>query len=210
MDPSTAHQYFNDFDVYTAGDWTNTATGSPTNALAAGNGGVLSLANTTTSADLDQLTLKVATFAFATGQQVWFKARFQIADATNSMLILGLQNINTDAFAATDGVWFYKPVASVSLSAVLAASSTATTSTAHGTVVDATWGNCGFYYDGSAMNLYFNDKPVGTVATTNLPLSTTNLALTVAVKNGTAAGQTLLLDYIMAAAERQVDASHVG
>jgi hypothetical protein len=214
MDPSTVHQYFNDFDIYTVGDWTPTATqvGVPTNAIAAGNGGILSLANSTTSADLDQLTLKAATFAFIAGQQVWFKARFQIADATNSSIILGLQNLNTNAFAATDGVWFSKIATSTTMSAVVAASSTSTTSSAPSnlTVANATWANVGFYYDGAAMNLYFNDTSTGNVSVANLPAASTNLAVTIAVKNGTAAGQTLLLDYIMAAAERQVDSTHVG
>jgi hypothetical protein len=212
MDPSTVHQYFNDFDVFTTGDWTGTATGSPTNAIAAGNGGILSLANTAPSGDLDQLTLKAATFAFAAGQQVWFKARFQIADATNSLIILGLQNLNTNAFAATDGVWFYKPSASTTMSAVLAASSTQTTSSAPSnlTIANATAANVGFYYDGAAMNLYFNDVNTGNVSVANLPAAGTNLAVTIAVKNGTAAAQTLLLDYILAAAERQVDLSHFG
>ena len=210
MDPSTAHQYFNDFDVFTTGDWTNTATGSPTNALTAGNGGILSMANTTSSADLDQLTLKVATFAFAAGMQVWFKARFQIADATNSMIILGLQNLNTNAFAATDGVWFQKLSGVTTGNIVLSASSTQTVGGSTVTLANATWANVGWYYDGAAMNPYFNDTPVGNPATTNLPAAGTNLAVTIAVKNGSAAGQTLLLDYVMVAAERQVDTLHVG
>src|SRR4029077_3322170 len=73
VDPSTVHQYFNDFDVYTAGDWTVTPTHAGTNAVAAGPGGILSLAALATSADVDQLTLKAAAFNFVAGNQVWFK-----------------------------------------------------------------------------------------------------------------------------------------
>ncbi len=202
MDPASAHQYFNDFDVYTSGDWVVTQTHAGTNAIATGNGGILSLAALATSADVDQLTLKVATFAFTGGLQAWFKARFSCADVTNSQIALGLQNINTNAFAATDGVWFEKDVASTSMFAKVAASSTATTSGQSLTLVNSTMANVGFYYDGAALNLYFNDTPVGTVAVTNLPPSTTNLALTIAVMNGTSAAQTLLVDYVLAAVQR--------
>ena len=210
MDPSTVHQYFNDFDVYTSGDWTVTQTHAGTNAIAAGLGGILSLAALATSADVDQLTLKAATFAINAGLQTWFKARFSCADVTNSQIIFGLQNLNTNAFAASDGIWFEKDVAAVTMAAKVAASSTATTSTQTLTLVNSTYANVGFYYDGAAINLYFNDAPVGTVSATNIPLSTTNLALTIAVMNGTAAAQTLLVDYVLAAQERAVTTTTVG
>ena len=210
MDPTTVHQYFNDFDVFTSGDWTNTATHTPTNQLVAGNGGILELINSTTSADLDQLTLKVATFAFTAGLQLWFKTRFSIGDATNSEIILGLQNLNTNAFAATDGVWFQKNAAGTTGNILVAKSSTTTTSTQALTLVANTYANVGFYYDGAALNVYMNDVASGTVAVTNLPASSTNLAVTMAVANGTAAGQTLLVDYIMVAAERAVTSTTVG
>lgn len=210
MDPSTVHQYFNDFDVFTAGDWTNTGTHTPTNVLTAGNGGILSMANQATSADLDQLTLKVATFAITPGLQFWFKARFSTADATNSEIILGLQNLNTNAFAATDGIWFQKNAAVTTGNIIVAASSTATTSTQTITLVNSTYANVGFYYDGLNINVYYDDTPSGTVSATNIPASSTNLALTLASANGTSAAQTLLVDYIMAAAERAVTSATVG
>ena len=206
MDPSTVHQYFNDFDVYASGDWTATGTHTPTNGVIAGNGGILSMANLSTSADLDQLTLVAATFAFVPGLQAWFKSRFQVSNATNSGLIIGLQNLNTNAFAATDGVWFYKAEASTTLNAVVAASSTATTSSWGLTMANTTYVDVGFYYDGGqsgVLQLYANGSPVGSVATTNLPPSSTSLALTMAVENGTAAAETMLVDYVLAAVERE-------
>jgi hypothetical protein len=202
MDPTTAHQYFNDFDVYTSGDWTVTQTHAGTNAVVAGNGGILSLAALATSADIDQLTLKAATFAFTAGQQAWFKCLFTCADMTNSGIIVGLQNLNTNAFAATDGVWFFKAPASTTINAIVAASSTSTTSTQGATLTNSVYSSVGFYYDGAALNLYFSGAPVGTVSVANLPPSTTNLALTIAVENGTAAAQTLLVDYIMVGVQR--------
>jgi hypothetical protein len=202
VDPSTVHQYYNDFDVFTAGDWTSTGTHTPTNVLTAGDGGILSMVNLATSADLDQLTLKVATFSFTPGIQAWFKCRFQIGDATNSQIVLGLQNLNTNAFAATDGVWWQKSVGVTTGNFIVSASSTQTTSGAALTLVANVYNTVGFYYDGSNLNLYYTGSAVGTVATTNLPPSTTNLALTIAVNNGTSAAQTMLVDYILAAKQR--------
>ena len=213
MDPSTVHQYFNDFDIYTSGDWTNTVTNSATNSIVAGNGGILSMVSSSTSADLDQLTLKAATFAFISGLQAWFKARFQVSNATNSGLAIGLQNLNTNAFAATDGVWFQKAEASTTLNALVAASSTTTTSGWSATMANTTYIDVGFYYDGGAsgvLQLYYNGAPVGSVVTTNLPASSTNLALTIAVENGTAAAETLLVDYVLVAVERESPSQLLG
>lgn len=202
VDPSTVHQYYNDFDVFTAGDWTNTGTHTPTNVLAAGDGGILSMANLATSADLDQLTLKAATFTFTPGIQAWFKCRFSIADATNSIIVLGLQNLNTNALAATDGVWWQKNAGGTTGNWIVSASSTQTTSSQSQALVANTYSTVGFYYDGLALNLYYTGTAVGTVSVANLPLSTTNLALTMAVENGTSGAQTMLVDYIMAAKQR--------
>jgi len=214
MDPSTVHQYFNDFDVYESGDWTVTNTSThATNGLTAGNGGILSMANSSTSADLDQLTLVVASFAFVPGLQAWFKARFQVSNATNSGLVVGLQNLNTNAFAATDGVWFQKSETSTTLNAIVSASSTATTSSWGLTMANTTYVDVGFYYDGGTsgvLQLYANGTPVGSVSTTNLPASTTNLALTIALENGTAAANTLLVDYVLAAVERESPSQILG
>ena len=204
VDPTTVHQYYNDFDIFTAGDWTNTGTHTPTNVLTAGDGGILSMVNLATSADLDQLTLKVATFTFTPGIQAWFKCRFSIGDATNSIIVLGLQNLNTNALAATDGVWWQKNAGGITGNWMVSASSTATTSGQALTLVANTYNTVGFYYDGLNLNLYYTGSPVGTVSAANLPLSTTNLALTMAVENGTSAAQTLLIDYIMAAKQRGV------
>ena len=214
MDPSTVHQYFNDFDVYAAADWTITNTSThATNGLVAGNGGILSMANSSTSADLDQLTLTVATFAFTPGLQAWFKARFQVSNATNSGLAIGLQELNTTAFAATDGVWFQKSEASTTLNALVAASSTTTTSSWSLTMANTTYVDVGFYYDGGlsgVLQLYANGNPVGSVVTTNLPASSTNLALTIALENGTAAANTLLVDYVMVGVERESPSQILG
>lgn len=200
MDPTVFHTYFNDFDVYTSGDWTSTATGSVTNAVIAGSGGILSMLNSASNNDLDSLQLKAASFAFTAGQKGWFKARFSISNATNAAIIIGLIQTTTTPLTVTDGVYFSKAAATTTLTAKTTKSST-TTSVNVGTLANSTSVNVGYYYDGdSTIRVYLNNVQVGSLATTNLP--TANLNLTIAVANGTAAANTLNVDYIFASIER--------
>lgn len=201
-DPTVMHQYFNDFDVYTSGDWTNTATGSVTNSIVAGDGGVLSMVNSAANNDLDSLQLKAATFNITSGKDAWLKARFKLSNATNAALTLGLIQTTTTPLTVTDGFYLSKAAASTTLNAKVAKSSTAST-TAAGTMADDTYVVVGLHYnaDINSVTIYFNGNRVGQIATTNLPTGV-NLNLTLAVANGTAAANTLTVDYIMAATLR--------
>lgn len=196
-DPTVFHAYFNDFDAFdAAGDWTNTATGSVTNAVAAGNGGILSMANSAANNDLDSLQLKAASFAIVAGYKAWFKCRFNISNATNAALTIGMIQTTTTPLTVTDGMWFSKAAASTSLAFNMAKSSTVTTLAAVATLANTTYLNVGWHYDGqSTVSAYVNGQKVaGTTVLTNLP--TANLNMTMAVANGTAAANTLLVDYI--------------
>lgn len=200
-DPTVLHTYFNDFDVYTAGDWTNTATGSVTNAIAAGDGGWLSLANSAANADLNSLQLKVATFAITPGKEAWCKVRFKTSNATNAALIIGLIQTTTTPLTVTNGIYFSKAAASTSLLVKAAASSAITTSSSIGTMADDTFVTAGWHYNGgSLIQLYFNGNRVASIPTTNLPSSALNL--TIAESNGTAAAITTTVDYILCSTER--------
>lgn len=199
-DPTVFHQYFNDFDTFEAGDWTNTPTGSVTNSIVAGDGGILSLANSAANNDLDSLQLTAATFQVVQGQQAWFKARFNISNATNAALIVGLIQTTTTPLTVTDGIYFRKSAASTTLNFITASASTLTTVNA-GVLANTTYANVGWWYDGiSTVKAFVNGNPVGQ-SLTNLPFAT-NLNLTLAVSNGTAAANTLLIDYVFCATER--------
>lgn len=195
-DPSVFHSYWNDFDTFETGDWTNTATGSVTNAVAAGNGGILSIGNSAASADLDSLQLKAASFAIVAGNKAWFKCRFNVSNATNSELTIGMIQTTTTPLTVTDGLWFSKAASSTALAFNMAKSSTTTTLSSVATLANTTYLNVGWHYDGSStVSVYVNNvKVAGTTVLTNLP--TANLNLTMAVANGTAAANTLLVDYI--------------
>ena len=68
-DPTKYHTYFNDFDVYTSGDWTVTTTeagsGSATEAIIDGDGGLLALTNAAGDDDNDFLQLKKETLSLS-------------------------------------------------------------------------------------------------------------------------------------------------
>jgi hypothetical protein len=199
-DPTIWHTYFNDFDVYTAGDWTNTATGAATNAIIAGDGGLLSMINSAANNDLDSLQLKFASFAIVANYKAWFKMRFSISNATNAALTLGLIQTTTTPLTVTDGIYFAKAAASTTLTAKVAKASAISTVNV-GTLANATYVNVGWHYNGtSSLDVYLNNTKVGTLPLTNLP--TANLNLTMAVANGTAAANTLNVDYIFASTER--------
>ncbi len=201
-DPTILHTYFDDYDVYTAGDWTNTATGSVTNSIIAGDGGNLSLANSAANNDLDSLQLKAATFQITSGKDAWMKTRFKLSNATNAALILGLIQTTTTPLTVTNGLYLAKAAASTSLTAKATASSTTTTG-AVGTMADDTYVVVGLHYnaEANAIFVYFNGNRVGQLVTTNLPTGT-NLNVTLAVSNGTAAANTLTVDYLLIATKR--------
>ena len=199
-DPTVFHSYFNDFDVFTAGDWTGTATGSVTNAVIAGNGGILSMINSASNADLNSLQFKAASFAIVAGSQTWMKMRFSISNATNAALVLGLIQTTTTPLTVTDGFYFAKAAASTTLTAKLAKSSTISTVNV-GTLANATSVNVGLHYDGNVtVSIWLNNVKVGSIPITNLP--TANLNLTLAESNGTAAANTLNVDYVFVSQER--------
>lgn len=200
-DPTVFHQYFNDFDTFNAGDWTGTATGAAANAVTAGDGGLLGMVNSAANNDLDSLQLKAASFAFVAGQQAWIKTRFSLSSATNAALTIGLIQTTTTPLVVTDGLYLSKAAASTQLTAKVAKAS-AISSVNIGAMADATFIVVGIHVnvDEQVAKVYVNGNKVAQLLLTNLPVA--NLNLTMAVANGTAAANTLTVDYIHVATER--------
>lgn len=202
MDPSVFNFYFNDFNAFTVGatgaaDWKLTTVGTtPTAALAAGNGGILSMVNSAAQNDLDSLQLQVATMAIVAGSKAWFKARFQVSNATNSVFTIGMIQTTTTPLTVTDGIWFSKANATTAMNLNIAKSSAVTTISSVATLANTTYLNVGWHYNGNnAVDVFVNNVRVGgTTVLTNLP--TANLNLTLALSNGTAAANTMLVDYV--------------
>jgi hypothetical protein len=201
-DPSLVHSFFDDFNSFTAAQWTVTETqGSATQAITNGDGGILALVNSSANNDLNAIQLANETFSFVAGKQAWFKARFSLSNATNAAMVLGLQITDTTPLAASDGVWFSKAAASTTLNMVVEASSALTTTQVATGLANATYYEVGFHYNGgSGLYAFYNGNYVASSAITNLPTRT--LTISAAVSNGTAAANTMNIDYIFAATER--------
>ena len=197
------HTYFEDFDYYTAGDWTVTETDAgATQALTDGDGGLLLITNTAADNDLVSLQKKGESFRFATGKALFFEARFKVSDATQSDVVIGLQITDTTPLDVTDGVFFIKADGAATVDFRVEKNNTATTASAMATMEDDTYIRLGFYYDGSSAVQYFvNGTYTGSSVTTNLP-DDEDMTVTIAIQNGEAAAKTMTVDYVYVAKER--------
>ena len=201
--PTLFHQYFEDFDYYTAADWTVTETDAgATQALADGDGGLLLITNTAADDDLVALQKKGESFLFEVGKRLFFEARFKVSDATQSDLVIGLQITDTTPLDVTDGVFFIKADASTSVSLLVEKNNTATTTTGVATLANDTFITLGFYFDGaSSIEYSVNGTVLGTSVTTNLP-DDEALTVSIALQNGEAVAKTMTVDYVFVAKER--------
>ena len=197
------HTYFEDFDYYTAGDWTVTETDAgATQALTDGDGGLLLITNTAADNDLVSLQKKGESFRFESGKALFFEARFKVSDATQSDVVIGLQITDTTPLDVTDGVFFIKADGAATVDFRVEKNNTATTASAMATMEDDTYIRLGFYYDGSSAVQYFvNGTYTGSSVTTNLP-DDEDMTITIAIQNGEAAAKTMTVDYVYVAKER--------
>lgn len=204
-DPTLFHTYFNDFDTYVAGDWVVTETDSAaTQALTAGNNGLLLLTNTATENDLLLLQKTPAAFAMTAGKKAWFSIRFQSNDVDENDYIAGLVIVDTTPFDATDGIYFQSDDGSSSVSIICRKNATTgSTSAVVGTIADATNVALQWYYDGAGKLYYGKDgTPVGVIDVANYLPDATNLTVTFGIQAGEAAANTMTVDYVLAAVER--------
>lgn len=201
QDMSKAHVFADDFDLYTAADWTVTEVGVATQALADEDGGVLLVTNAALDND-SSFSQKVGeSFLFASGKKAWFDCRFKVSDATQSDVVIGLQITDTTPLDVSDGVFFRKDDGDANIDFVVEKDNVATEAVA-GTLVDDTYIRLSFFYDGKSAIKYFVDgSHVGTSAVANLPDDEV-LTVSFGVQNGEAVAKTMSLDYIMAAKER--------
>lgn len=205
-DPTLFHEYFNDFDTYTAGDWVVTETqAGATQALTAGDGGWLLLTNSAADNDLVALQKTPAAFSFTAGKKTFFRCRFKVSDATQSDLVIGLQVVDTTPLDVTDGVYFLKADGSTSISVVCRkdASTGSTSAAAIATLANDTFIELGFYYDGEGKVVYeVNGDVVGALDGSSSYLPDTTCTVSFALQNGEAVAKTMTVDYLYAAKER--------
>lgn len=205
LDPSKFHSYFNDFDTYLASDWTITNVGTtPSQALTAGDGGLLLLTEAATDDSSTFMQLKVASFLPAAGKKMFFKIRCQLSDATQSDMIFGLCGTDTSPLDDTDGIFFQKDDGDTHLDVYVKKDSTTGQNVALDIAeVTTAMTSYGFYFDGSDTVAFFiNDVLIKKLDASAAYLPDANLAVLFGVQNGEAVAKTLTVDYIFAAKER--------
>ena len=205
--PHKYHQYFNDFDTYLASDWTITTTedgtGSASEALADGDGGVLLVTNAAGDNDHDFFQLVKEGFKFESGKQIGFHIRFKTNDATQSDIVAGLQLTDTTPLDVTDGIFFLKEDGAATISFIVEKDSSQSTLTLPNSLADDTFMTLGFIYDpkDQKFHVFQNNVLAGTVVSTNAP-DDEELTLSFGIQNGAAAAKTLSVDYVGAYKER--------
>jgi hypothetical protein len=205
-DPTKFHDYFNDFDTYTAGDWVVTETDSAaTEALTAGDGGLLLITNTAADDDLVALQKTPAAFTFTAGKRSFFAIRFKVSDATQSDIAVGLQVVDTTPLDVTDGIYFLKADGAATASFICRKNATtgSTSASAVATLADDTFITLAFYYDGIDKAYYAVDGVIGgSVDASSSYLPDTTCTVSFALQNGEAVAKTMTVDYVWAAKER--------
>lgn len=201
--PVKVHEFFDDFNTYTASDWTVTETqAGATQATAAGDGGLLLLTNSAEDNDVNQLQAQES-FKFEVGKKLWFEARWKVSNATETDVYVGLIITDTDIVGGvSDGVYFRKADDATALTHVLELNATET-STAVSTIAADTFYTTAFYYNGKdAVEVYLNGVRVATHTTLTNLCTDEELGVTLSLTNGSAVAHTMTVDYVYAAKER--------
>ena len=205
-DPTLFHEYFNDFDTYAAGDWTVTETqAGATQALTAGDGGLLLLTNSAADDDLNALQKNPAAWTFTAGKKTFFRCRFKVSDATQSDVVIGLQVVDATPLDVSDGIYFLKADGSTDVSVICRKNATtgSTSASAITTLADDTFVELGFYYDGESKVYYeVNGSVKGSLDGSSSYLPDTTCTVSFAIQNGEAVAKTMTVDYIYVAKER--------
>lgn len=205
--------FFDDFNAFTAANWTITRVGTtPTEAVQNANGGRLLVTTSAASGDRDAVQYAGAAgatrteFALTVGKKLQVATRFQLGNALNPAVVLGLHSVQTDPVGTppTDGIFFRKDAASARIWAVLRKAGVETKLDTQTDLVANTDYDCEMYYDGShsTIGVFINQVKVGSLPVAAAPASASLLSVSFAIQNGTAAANTLNLDVLSAQVQR--------
>lgn len=209
LDPRLFHEYFEDFDYFTAANWTVTETqAGATQALTDGNGGLLLLTNSAADNDVNQIQKVGESFLPVAGKRFFIGCRFQLSDVVDSDFAIGIQVTNADGTVlanATDGFFFLKADDAATIDIYVRQANVAANSVnaTVGTLVNATDVSMAMFYDGGDRVYYsMNGNVLGYVTVSSAILPNTEMAPIITLKNGAAAAKTATIDYLMVAQER--------
>jgi hypothetical protein len=200
---------FTDFFNYRVAEWVVTNVGANTEALTPGPGGQLLITNAAADNDLTQLQWAgdagagAETFKYVAGKKLQFTCRFKLSRVDGDFFA-GLYITDADPVGGvSDGIFFRKLAAEAGLSLVVEKNASESTVEVITTLVADTWYIVEFYYDGEddKIKAYVDRTGAGSVPLTNAP-DDEDLALAIAVQNGSANASTMTVDFIGAQQER--------
>lgn len=217
-DPSNAFTYFDDFfsaDHHTYASVDDAGTG--TNAFQDAAGGIYNVVTAGADNDYHAMTSVAENWLFATGKELWFEARFKLAEAntnesawwmgfTDTLTTGGLQANAAGPLASYDGALIWKDEGTMAIDFETSNAGTQATTTDMATFVTDTWTKVGMYFDGDAdgdgtgiITPYY-DVGSGWAAGTAQNITLSGLAemhLVFGVKAGPSGGaETLQMDYV--------------
>lgn len=209
MDPRKFHSFLEDFDFYLATDWTVTETqAGATQALAAGDGGLILLTNSAADNDINQIQKVPAAFLPTVGKRFFMNCRFQLSDVVDSDFAIGIQLTNADGTTlatATDGIFFLKAddAATIALYSRQDNTTGSVNSGAIATLVNDTMIDLSCYYDGGDRIYYaVNGNTLGFITVAAGTLPNVVCAPIASLKNGAAAAKTATVDRLFVMLER--------
>lgn len=202
-DPTLYHTFFEDFDYYTAADWTVTEVGVATQALTDADGGVLLVTNAAADNDSSSSQKVGESFTLETGKKLFFKSRLAVSDATLSDVLVGLLITDTAPFDVTDGIFFLKSEGSAEVGFFAEKDSVQESAAGVVSMEDATMIELSFLWDGVDRLYYGADGNVLGYIEPDASLPDDEvLTVSFAVRNGEAVAKTLSVDYLFIAKER--------
>jgi hypothetical protein len=206
MDPASAT--VSDKQAWTAVN--DGGTGTPAFQDAAG--GVFNVVTAAADNDYAAYSSVAENFKFAAGKELWFEARFKVAEATvlestwwfglSDTLTTGAMQANAAGpLASYDGALIWKtPETAMTVNFETSNAGTQATLSAFATAVTDTWTKVGFYFDGVDTIFPFIDVGSGWVMGTGQAITLAGLEemhVVFGIKAGpTAAAETLQIDYI--------------
>lgn len=216
LDQTRLHNFFADFDYYTAADYVVTKVGTGTNALVAGDGGVLQMINSAAGSDAVNSQKTPTGFKLVSGLRCWGKFIFSI-DNSLANIVVGLHNTTTAPFTPsniTDGIYVSNSGTALSVFANVAAANVSAASVAVLNPGLTNYVTFSFYWDGKIYGItngrvVYEFSGAGVVAPVRGELlvaatfpAATLLSPSFAVQNSSAAARTLNMDLISVVNER--------
>jgi hypothetical protein len=147
-DPSFSQLFHEEFNRYTAADWTITPLSTGTTGLVAEAGGVLNLVTAAAVSDSVYVQVPVASYQLVAGAHHFFKARIRLATVANNDCYAGLIATGTVPLVTpVNGIFFFKAAASTTwvLRTVVAGVVTDLALPASAVMANATWLELSFH-----------------------------------------------------------------